>query len=288
MERILLLSPNSSDVMKKIPKYHSIIIKHFPDGENYIRIPIDCRGKDVTVLHRCYPEQDKSLIQLFLILKTLKESGASSIRAVVPYMPYARQDKLFLKGEAMSSKIICELIKKSGCDELITFDCHFLKKEGRFTYGGLSIKNISLSHAIISYFKGKLHSPKIISPDEGASYFLAREKDKGVMKKTRGAYSKGGTVYREPEELEANFDARGRDVVIVDDIIGTGSTMLKAVEACRKLGAKSISCGASHGLFLNDSLKKLKRAGAKEVIASNSIKSPASRINILDSLIGVV
>jgi ribose-phosphate pyrophosphokinase len=286
MERIVLLSPNSHDFMKKLPS-HQLIFKQFPDGENYIRIPVEFRGRDILLIHRCYPEQDKSLMQLFLTLKTLKEGGASSIRAIVPYLPYARQDKLFLKGEALSSKIICELIKESGCDELITFDCHFLKKEGEFTYGGLRIRNISLSHAIISYFKKKLHSPKIISPDEGASYFLAKEKDRGVMKKTRGAYSKGKTLYRKPT-LEVNFDLRGRDVVIVDDIIGTGSTMLKAVEACKKLGAKSISCGASHGLFLNNSLKRLKRAGAKEVIVSNAINSTASKINIVDSLSGVL
>jgi ribose-phosphate pyrophosphokinase len=286
MERIVLLSPNSHDVMKKIPS-RQLILKQFPDGENYVRVPLEFKRKDVVLIHRCYPEQDKSLMQLFLILKTLREGGASRITAVVPYLPYARQDKLFLGGEALSSKIVCELIRKSGCDELVTFDCHFLKKEGEFTYGGLGIRNISLSHALLSYFKGKLRSPKIISPDEGASYFLAKEKDKAVMKKTRGAYSRGETVYRKPK-LEVSFDLRGRDVVIVDDIIGTGGTMLKAVEACKKLGAKSISCGTSHGLFLSNSLKRLKRAGAKEIIASDSIKSPASKISIVDSLRGVV
>jgi len=285
MERILLLTPNSSDFMKKT-KSHSIILKQFPDRENYVRIPVEFAGRDVTLIHRCYPEQDRSLMQLFLILTTLKEGGALRVRAVVPYLPYARQDKLFLKGEALSSKIVCELISKSGCDELITFDCHFLKKEGEFTYGGLKIRNISLSQQILSYFKKKLHSPKIISPDEGASYFLAKEKDKGVMKKKRGAYSTGKSIYRKPE-IEVGFEVKGRDVVVVDDMISTGSTMLKAVEACRKLGAKSISCGASHGLFLSNSLERLKRAGAKEIIVSDSIKSPASRINIADSL-GVI
>lgn len=282
MERIVLLSPNSHDFMRKLPS-RQLVMKQFPDGENYVRIPVEFKGKEVVFIHRCYPEQDKSLIQLFLTLKTLKEGGASSIKAVVPYLPYARQDKLFLKGEALSSKIICELIKESGCEELITFDCHFLKKEGRFTYAGLKIKNISLSHAILSYFKGKLHSPKIISPDEGASYFLANEKDKAVMKKTRGAYSGKETVYRKPH-VEANFNVAGRNVVIVDDMISTGSTMLKAIEACKKLGAKSVSCGASHGLFLNDSLKKLKRAGAEEIIVSNSIVSAVSKIDIAASL----
>lgn len=284
MERIVLLSPNSHDFTQT--SAHRLIVKQFPDGENYIRIPVEFKGKDVVLIHRCYPEQDTSLIQLFLMLKTLKEGGASSIRAVIPYLPYARQDKLFLKGEALSSKIICGLIKESGCDELITFDCHFLKKTGRFTYAGLEIRNLSLSSAILSYFKGKMRSPKIISPDEGASYFLAREKDKAVMKKTRGAYSGRETVYRKPH-IEANFDVRGRNVVIVDDMISTGSTMLKAIEACKKLGAKSISCRASHGLFLNNSLKRLKRAGAKEIIVSNSIRSPASKIDISDSLRGL-
>jgi len=286
MERILLLTPNSSDFMKKI-KSHNIILKQFPDKEDYVRIPVGFAGKDVTVLHRCYPEQDRSLIQLFLILNTLKEGGASRVRAVVPYLPYARQDKLFLNGEAMSSKIICGLISRSGCDELVTFDCHFLKKEGEFNYGGLKIKNISLSSMILAYFKKKLHSPKISSPDEGASYFLAKEKDKGVMKKMRGGYSEGKSIYRKPE-VEVGFEVKGRDVVIVDDMISTGSTMLKAVEACKKLGAKSISCGATHGLFLNNSLKRLRRAGAKEVITSNSIKSSASKLDISDSLRSVL
>jgi ribose-phosphate pyrophosphokinase len=286
MERIVLLSPNSHDFMKKLPSCQ-LIAKQFPDGEDYIRIPVEFRGKEVILIHRCYPEQDNSLIQLFLALKTLKDGGASRISAVIPYLPYARQDKLFLKGEALSSKIVCGLIKDSGCDELVTFDCHFLKKEGIFNYDGLRIRNISLSHAILSYFKKKLRSPKIISPDEGASYFLANEKDSDVMKKTRGAYSKGKTMYRTPK-IEVDFNVEGRDVVIVDDMISTGSTMLKAVEACRRLGAKSISCGASHGLFLKDSLKRLKRAGAKEVIVSNSIKSPASKIDILGSLRGVL
>jgi ribose-phosphate pyrophosphokinase len=190
MESIVLLSPNSHDFMKKLPSCRQLVVKQFPDGEDYVRIPVDFKGKDVVILHRCYPEQDKSLIQLFLMLKTLKDGGAARITAVVPYLPYARQNKLFLKGEALSSKIICGLMKESGCDELVTFDCHFLKKEGEFTYGGLRIRNISLSHALLSYFKGKLRSPKIISPDEGAYYFLTKEKDTAVMKKTRGAYSR--------------------------------------------------------------------------------------------------
>lgn len=281
--RQILLTPTAYDFTKKLPSPHKIIIKQFPDTENYVRIPEEFKGDEVILFHRCYPEQDKSLIQLFLILKTLKEGGASKIKTVIPYLPYARQDKLFMKGEALSSKIICSLIKTSGCDELITFDCHFLKKEGVFNYGGLRITNLSLSKAILSYFKNKLRSPKLISPDEGASYLLEREKDTGVMKKRRGAYSGGSTIYRKPE-VEFTSQIKGREVVILDDMISTGSTMLKAVEICKQLGAKSIYCGASHGLFLKNSLEKLKKAGAKEVIVSNSIRSPASKIDITNSL----
>lgn len=278
----ILLTPNSYDFAKKLPSPRKIIIKQFPDGESYIRIP-PVEGKEAILFHRCYPQQDTSLIQLFLILQTLKEKNASRIRAVVPYLPYARQDKIFLEGEALSSRAVCRLIQKSGCDELITFDCHFLKKPGVFKYAGLRIRNLSLSQKLLSYFKSKLPSPKIISPDEGASYFLARERDAGVMKKTRGSYTEGKTIYRKPQ-IEFALDLRGRDVVIVDDMISTGSTMLKAVEICRKLGAGSIYCGASHGLFLNDSLKKLKRAGAREIVVSNSIKTPASKIDITELL----
>ncbi len=281
MKKLLLKTPSSSDLRLE---GETIEIKHFPDKESYVRIPVDPKGKDVLLVHRCYPEPDSSLVQLFLALRQLSEMGAASITAAVPYLPYARQDKRFLPGEAMSSEIVCRMMKEAGCGRLVTFDCHFLKKEGEFTYGGLLITNKSLGGEVVSHLKSGLANPLVISPDEGARYLTEGEKEKGVMKKVRGDYGKGDNAYREVAKLEAKFDVLGRDVIIVDDIIAGGSTMIKALKLCKDGGAKSVRCGAVHGLFLNDALNRIRSGGAVQVACTNSIKAEASAVDISEAI----
>ncbi|MCX6778002.1 MAG: ribose-phosphate diphosphokinase, partial [Candidatus Micrarchaeota archaeon] len=198
--------------------------------------------------------------------------------ALVPYLPYARQDKRFLEGEAVSSEIICRMLAKAGCSELATFDCHFMKKEGETTYGGLKIKSVSLAGALAEYFRKKIDSPLFISPDQGAAYMVGGKEK--AMVKVRGEYSKGETAYREVKTLEAGFEVGGRNVVIIDDIIAGGGTMIRAVAACRKMGAKSVRCGCVHGLFLNGALQRILDEGAEEAVATNAIVSGASAISI--------
>lgn len=279
--QLLLKSPNCQDLGLD---GETVEMKRFPDGESYVRIPIDPKGKDVVFVHRCYPEQDVSLIRLLLVLRQLKEMGAKRITAVVPYLPYARQDKRFLPGEAMSSEVVCRSMKEAGCDRLITFDCHFLKKEGKFEYGGLPITNKSLGKAVAEHLKAGLNRPLVISPDEGARYLTEGEKERGVMKKVRGEYKQGESAYREVASLEAKFEVKGKDVVIVDDIIAGGSTMIKALKLCRSGGARSVCCGAVHGLFLNESLKRLKDEGASQVACTNSISGEASKVDISEEI----
>jgi ribose-phosphate pyrophosphokinase len=287
MTKLLLLSPNSSDFKEKLPNVTVIEMKHFPDGEDYIRIPVDVKGKDVLFIHRCYPEQDKSLVQLFLTLDSLKRQGATKIRTAVPYFPYARQDKIFLQGEALSSETISKMTKDAGCDELITFDCHCIKKAGEFEYAGLKIKNISLSNEILSYFKTKAKNPTTISPDEGARYLVEKEKGAKIVQKIRGEYNnEGDQLYRGVESMKADFDVMGKDVIIIDDMISTGTTMINAVKTCKDGKANKIYCGAAHGLFLANALENLKKAGAEEVIVSDTIKSPVSKISIINKLKG--
>jgi ribose-phosphate pyrophosphokinase len=277
MEKLLLKTPACSDL--RIGG-RSLEVKQFPDGESYVRVPVNPRRKLVSLVHRCYPNPDSSLLQLFLAVRQLRLMGAAGVNAIVPYLPYARQDKRFLPGEAMSSETVCSMLKEAGCTKLFTFDCHFLKKEGSFTYGGLRITNRSMGREVVEKLKRGLKSPLVISPDEGASYLTEREGSKGVMKKVRGGYGKGKSAYREVASLEAGFEVRGRDVIIVDDMVAGGSTMLKALKLCLEGGAKSVSCGAVHGLFLNDSIKKLESAGASELVCTNSIPCEASKVDL--------
>jgi ribose-phosphate pyrophosphokinase len=258
----------------------NVEIKKFPDGDSYVRVPSakEAEGKDVVVFNRLYPEQDSAIFQTVLVLRALKAHNPKSITLVVPYLPYSRQDKLFKEGEVKSAEILCELLKNEGVDELVTFDCHFLKKEGEFEYGSLKIKNISLNRKLVEKAQeiagGEL---EIISPDEGANYLVA-EFGGSSMKKERGEYAEGGEAYREIKDVKMDKDVSGKSVLIIDDMISTGGTMLRGVENVKKGGAKSVICTAAHGFFLKGSLEKLKEAG--EVFVSDTIPTEVSKVSI--------
>ncbi|MFA6531136.1 MAG: ribose-phosphate diphosphokinase [Candidatus Micrarchaeia archaeon] len=275
-----LISPNFSDVLA--PNFE---LKAFPDGDSYVRI-LDIekyKGKDVILFHRLYPNQNESLIQLLFILKLLRDAKCN-VTLVSPYLPYSRQDKTFLEGESKSAEVVCEILSEHGVRKLITFDCHFLKKEGEFTYGGLKIRNISLNRALVDKAKEKFKNEhfEVISPDQGASY-LVEEFGGQSMKKVRGDYVKGKEAYRKIEKIEGDFDLKGKNVLIIDDMVSTGGTMFKAVENVKKGGAKKVGCATVHGFFLKDSLNKLK-AMADFVIATNTIQNDAAEVNFANYL----
>lgn len=275
-DRVALISGDCADLGTP-----NIELKNFPDGEKYVRMPslAQCAGKEVTLVHRCYPEQDKSIIQLLLMLSALKNSQAKKITAVVPYLPYARQDKIKLEGETKSSETICSLIKGAGCDLLVTFDCHFIKKEGTVNYGGLTIDNITMKDPLLEYYLSTHPDALVAAPDKGATYMILMHGGKS-MRKVRGEYAEGATAVRPIETLEMEFDVKGRDVVLIDDMIASGGTMIRAVRECKSKGAKSVLCAATHGLFLGNALQEMLAAGANEVVVSDAIVSGVSRVRI--------
>lgn len=280
----LLVSQNCSYLFPA-----NIELKSFPDKESHIHIHDleACRGKDVQVLHRCYPKQDSSILQLLLVGKTVK-AVANRCEAIIPYLPYARQDKIWSPGEALSAEIICQMVAAAGFSSIATFDCHFLKKPGTFTYGGIQIRNFSLSGELVAYFRAKTPDALFISPDQGAAYLVNEIGGKSMVKR-RGEYKNHKKQAHRPiAAMDMNFDVKGRDVVILDDMIAGGGTMIKAVRAVLAMGAKSVCCGCTHGLFLGDAYSKLQEAGAEEIVASNTIASEASKIDILNSIRGKI
>jgi ribose-phosphate pyrophosphokinase len=275
-----LVSPNLSDFMEP-----NIEFKSFPDGDSYVRI-MDlkaCQGEDVKLFHRLYPDQDRSVFSAFLLLDVLKRVGAR-VTLVSPYLPYSRQDKTFLEGEALSAQVLCRMLATAGAERLVTLDCHFLKKEGDSEYSGLKIHNISANRVLVEHARRKvgLEPLEVISPDQGASYLVSEYGGKS-MKKVRGDYDEGGEAYRGVEKVERGFEVNGKNVLILDDMISTGGTMIKAVENVRKGGAKKVLCAATHGFFLKDSLAKL-RSISDGVFTTNSIRNQAAEVDIMPLL----
>ncbi len=276
-----IISPNFSDLLKS-----NIEIKQFPDGDNYIYIKEELQGEKITLFHRLYPEQDKSLIQAIFILKNLNEKGFE-VTMVTPYLPYSRQDKTWRDGECLSAKYICEMLAWAGVKKLITFDCHFLKEEGEFNFHGLKIQNISMNKKLIQHAKELFNGEEfeVVSPDLGASYMVG---DAGKsMKKKRGDYNSGEEAYRKIEEVKMDFEVDGKNILVIDDMIAGGGTMIKAIENLKKNNGKKIIACSTHGFFLKNSLNKIKNM-CDGVFVSNTIPSEAAKVNFMDLVKGEI
>ncbi len=273
-----LVSPNFPDLAAP-----NIEIKLFPDGDSYTRINdiSTCQGEDVVLFHRLYPKQNSAIFNAAQMLHTLKRVGAR-VTLVSPYLPYARQDKTFLMGESLSAQVLCKLLADFGTVKLVTVDCHFLKKEGESEYSNLKIQNLSAGKLLVEHARKKLglEHLEVISPDQGANYLVSEFGGKS-MSKVRGQYEAGNAAeaYRSVQKVEREFEVEGKNILILDDMISTGGTMLKAVENVKKGGAKKVLCAATHGFFLNDSLAKLRKA-SDGVFTTNSIPNDAAEIDI--------
>ena len=275
-----LFCPNFSDLFTP-----NVEVGKFPDGDSHVRIPNvnDYRDTEVTVFHRLYPNQNDCLVELLLILDTLKEQNCE-ITVVSPYLPYARGDKKTLDGEIPSAQVVCDLIARAGCKKLVTLDCHFLNSEGEHTHGELLIKNISMNGLLIEYAKKVFGGQEfeVISPDQGAAYLVNAVGGKSMVK-TRKAYDGDKIGYRHIETLELDFDVKDKNVLLLDDMISTGNTMIKALEKMRDAGAKQLACAATHGLFLYNCVDQLRKF-TEHVFSTDSIISPLAVVSVKEKI----
>lgn len=251
--------------------------KNFPDGESYLRLSEGVSGEEVALIHTTYPHPDKRILELLLLINTLKDLGARHITAVVPYMAYARQDSRFREGEAISINTIFRLIEGAGADEFMTVDVH---KEFSLKVFGIEAKNIRAAGAIAEYLRGMdLVRPYILSPDRGALKIAQSIGERlgaeyGNFEKTRDRISGAITVKGE------RVEARGRDVVIADDLISTGGTIASASKIVKGEGARRVIAVCTHPLLVGDALPKMRGAGVDEVIGTDTIESEVSRISV--------
>jgi ribose-phosphate pyrophosphokinase len=280
-EAIKLISPNFSDIFEP-----NIEIGQFPDLDCHIVIPNleQLKGQDVLIFHRLYPNQNTSVLVFLFILQALKSAGAKNISAVCPYLPYSRQDKQKLPGELTLAKSLCRNFALAGLNKLITFDCHFLNQTGLLEYEGLQIQNISLGTDLIEKAKTIFNGEKfeIIGPDEGSRYLVEGHGGKN-LKKVRKEYAAKKVSYRDVHEITGDLDVKGKNVLILDDMISSGSTMVKALEKLTEAGAKNIACAATHGLFLFDCLDKM-RQFTRHIISSDTILNSQAEVSIKQHL----
>ena len=250
-------------------------LKRFPDGESYVRIPGDLKGERVVVVQSTPRPQNENLFELFLLLSTAKDLGAEHVAAVVPYLAYARQNKPFKAGEAASAHTVCNLIERAGADEVLIVDLH---EADVLKYFSIPARDVSAAPIFGRYFKRfDLERPLVLGPDDKAirqARLAARElgAEADYLEKERVTPDEVMTEIK-PLEVE------GRDVVVIDDIISTGGTMIEAAKILERLRARKLYAACTHAVLAPGALEKLIAAGFTEVVASDTIETQISSVS---------
>lgn len=265
-------------VAKKLNKRHSYLITDkFPDGELHIRFKPAIKSRYIVLVQSFYKNISDCIIEVILAAKTACELGAKKVVLVAPYFPYLRQDKRFHSGEAISQKIMAGLIDKY-FDAVYIIDPHLHRKNNLENVFKIRAKKLTANPLLADYIKKNTKNPVIIGPDE-ESYKWARNVAEMLGVESTILNKKRYSSYHVEIRLNKKIDLKGKNVVIVDDIISTGHTILETAKILGKLGAKKIYCICVHGIFVNEALKKLKKAKIN-VISTNTIPSKMSKIDV--------
>jgi ribose-phosphate pyrophosphokinase len=285
-ERLVLPGPASEELGRSIAQKLGLPLlaaelKVFLDGESKFTCDQPVSGKTVLVVQSTYHPVDQHLFQLMLASHKLSQDGARVI-AVVPYLAYARQDKEFLPGEAVTLAFVAHLMRSSGVARLATVDIHSAQGLSLFSF---PVYSVSAVPAMVDYVRNNLtlENPVIISPDFGASKrteAFAQLYGAKSLQLSKSRDRSTGEVKIKQEELHVE----GRDVLFLDEVVTTGATIRAATEMVLGQGAKSASVVCTHGVFAGDTVEKLEKAGVKNIVTTNTIPGRFSKVDVAEAL----
>ena len=271
----------SSDLAKRVASklkapYIKTERKVFPDGESKITIKSVPKKSIVVVVQSTYPPVDTNLLELLSIVSKVQKFS-SKVYAVIPYMGYARQDREFLDGEIVSIGVVGRLLKAAGVKKILTVDIH-----SKLALKALKIpsENVSGIEGLVKYFqKMKLRNPLVISPDLGGlerakSFASLLNTDFIALKKHRDR--KTGKL----KILSGKVEVKDRDLIVVDDMISTGGSIVKATQFLKKQKCKRVYVACTHALLVNDAVKNIKNAGVSQIISTNTIPGSSAKVDV--------
>ncbi|MDQ3961872.1 MAG: ribose-phosphate diphosphokinase [Thermoproteota archaeon] len=280
IETSVVTGPGTFDLADKIARRlgaHLAVasLRIFSDGESSIKL--GRVGKNCVIVQSSNPPTDTHLIQLLMMAKKCTDDGAQDVCAVVPYLGYARQDRAFLEGEVVSISLVAKLFESVGLKHIITVDIH---SELAMSYFA-SIQNVSSIPLLADYAsKMRLHDPIAVSPDAGGTnrakeFARHLDIDVLVLKKSRHKVTGDVTI-----EERLDIDISKRDAIVIDDIISSGGSLIKAAEVLNKKGAGKIYAMCAHALLINDAAQKIKSAGVEDIISTNSVPSQYAKVDL--------
>ena len=280
----IIAGPSSLDLATAIAKHLDaelvpVDLRIFPDGESKIKMRrVD---KDYCiVVQSTYPPTDRHLLQALMMIKRCSEDGAANVCAVMPYMAYSRQDRAFLDGEVVSMALVAKLIETVGTKRLITVDIH---SPASLSYFTIDTQNISAVGLLADYaaVKIKPNAPIVVSPDLGGAKRAVKfarmlGTDMVALKKIRDKDTAEVII----EEKELNSSVVGRDLILLDDMISTGESIVEACRFLRRYKPNKIYAICTHALLIGDATTRIKAAGVEEIISTNSVPGINAKVDL--------
>ncbi len=275
---------NSSYLVKQICEHLALPVGkckifNFSDGEIWVRYNDNIRGKDVYLVQSTNPPAD-NLLELLIMIDAAVRASAQRITPVIPYYGYARQDRKDMPRVSITAKLISNLLTKAGADRIITMDLHAPQLQGFFD---IPVDHMYASVLFLKYFKHKrLRNLAVAAPDVGGSkrarvYAKELNADLVLIDKRRPKPNVA-------EVMNIVGDVKGKNVLLVDDLIDTANSFTAAVEALKKAGAKDIYGAATHPILSGQAVQRIENSSLTKLVVSNTVpvNVKSKKIEILD------
>jgi ribose-phosphate pyrophosphokinase len=258
-------------------------VTRFSDGEVYVQVNENVRGADVFVIQPTCPPVNDTLMELLIMVDAMKRASARRITAVLPYYGYARQDRKVQSRVPISARLVADLLEAAGIDRVLALDLHAGQIQGFFS---VPVDHLFAGPVVmIDYLKKKdLYEPVIVAPDAGGverARAMAKRFDAGLAIIDKRREGPNSAV-----AMHLIGDVKGRDAIVIDDIIDTAGTLAQAVTAVEREGARRILACGVHAVLSGPAIERIKKSPIEEVVVTNSIpvadgKRIPSRITVL-------
>jgi ribose-phosphate pyrophosphokinase len=248
-------------------KLGKCVLERFSDGEIRFYIDENVRGKDVFIIQAGSHDANFHMMELFLMIDAFKRASAERITAVIPYYCYARQDWKERPRVPISARLIADLLEASGADRVLTMDLHSPQIQGFFS---IPVDNLMAAPVLRNYVQRlRLRNLTIVSPDAGgvgrARWFAKRmQANLAIIDKRRPAPNIA-------KVLHVIGSVKNRDVVILDDMVDTGGTLVHSVAALKREGAKRVFSACTHPVLSGQAVEKIENSDMEKLIVTNTI-----------------
>ena len=282
MDKLAIFSGNANlelanDICKNLKvKLQDALVGRFSEGEIRVKINENVRGKDVFIIQPTCPPANDNLMELLIMIDAMRRASANRITAVIPYFGYARQDRKDQPRVPITAKLVANLLTTSGANRILTMDLHAGQIQGFFD---IPVDHLFSVGVFVDYFsKMDVKDLVTVSPDVG-SIKMARAYAKRVSAGL-AIIDKRRVSPERAEVMHILGEVEGKNVIIVDDMVATGSSLIEAVGALKKANAKTIYAAIAHGILSGPAIERIDQCkGLEKLLISDSIPLPPQKRN---------